>query len=111
MSYLNVTLYVMEGICEDAIRPYGVCRVPLYYLYIATISTDLLVTPKNTLFAFQRPSAEISFVQVAILIILVTTSSRKFRLIESNAKCRHLKKFTCKWTLRQVFICLRPLRS
>jgi hypothetical protein len=33
---------------------------------------------------------------------------RKFRLIESNAKCRHLKKFTCKGTLQQVFICLRP---
>ncbi len=27
---------------------------------------------------------------------------------ESNAKCRHLNKFTCKGTLGQVFICLRP---
>jgi hypothetical protein len=27
--------------------------------------------------------------------------------IETKAKCRHLKKFTCKGTLRQVFICLR----
>ncbi len=33
---------------------------------------------------------------------------RKIRLIEGNAKCRHLKKFTCKGTLRQVFISLRP---
>jgi hypothetical protein len=33
---------------------------------------------------------------------------RKIRLIEGNAKRRHLKKFTCKGTLRQVFICLRP---
>jgi hypothetical protein len=32
---------------------------------------------------------------------------RKIRLIESNAKC-YLKKLTCKGTLRQVFICLRP---
>jgi hypothetical protein len=31
---------------------------------------------------------------------------RKIRLKESNAKCRHIKKFTCKGTLRQVFICL-----
>ncbi len=31
----------------------------------------------------------------------------KIRLIEGNAKCRHLKKSTCKGTLRQVFICLR----
>jgi hypothetical protein len=32
----------------------------------------------------------------------------KIRLIEGNAKCRHLKKLICKGTLRQVFICLRP---
>jgi len=30
------------------------------------------------------------------------------RLIEGIAKCPHLKKLTCKGTLRQVFICLRP---
>ncbi len=29
---------------------------------------------------------------------------RKIRLIKGNAKCRHLKKFTCKGTLWQVFI-------
>ncbi len=28
---------------------------------------------------------------------------RKIRLIESNAKCRYLRKLTCKGTLRQVF--------
>ena len=33
-----------------------------------------------------------------------TYTRRKIRLIESNAKCRHLKKFTCKRTLRQVFL-------
>jgi hypothetical protein len=33
---------------------------------------------------------------------------RKIRLIEGNAKCRYLKKFTCKGTWRKVFICLRP---
>jgi hypothetical protein len=27
--------------------------------------------------------------------------------IDTKAKCRHLKKLTCKGTLRQVFICLR----
>jgi hypothetical protein len=26
----------------------------------------------------------------------------------TKAKCRHLKKLTRKWTLRQVFTCLRP---
>ncbi len=35
--------------------------------------------------------------------------SRKIKLMESNAKCRQLKKLTCKGTLRQVFICLMPL--
>ncbi len=29
---------------------------------------------------------------------------RKIRLIEGNAKCRHLKRSVCKGTLRQVFI-------
>ncbi len=29
---------------------------------------------------------------------------RQIRLIEGNAKCRHLKKLTCKGTLRQLFI-------
>jgi hypothetical protein len=33
---------------------------------------------------------------------------RKIRLIESNPKCRYLKKLTYKETLRQGFICLRP---
>ncbi len=32
---------------------------------------------------------------------------RKIILIEGNAKCRH-KKITCKGTLRQVDICVRP---
>ncbi len=35
------------------------------------------------------------------------TPRRKIRLIESNAKCRHLKEFTCKWTLRQVLNLVR----
>jgi hypothetical protein len=30
-------------------------------------------------------------------------SRTKIRLIEGNAKCRHLKKLACKVTLRQVF--------
>jgi hypothetical protein len=30
-------------------------------------------------------------------------SYRKIILIESNAKCRYLKKLACKWTLLQVF--------
>jgi hypothetical protein len=30
------------------------------------------------------------------------------KYINTKAKCCHLKKFTCKGILRQVFICLRP---
>jgi hypothetical protein len=35
---------------------------------------------------------------------LYTYPPRKIRLIEVNAKCRHLKKLTCKGTLRRLFI-------
>jgi hypothetical protein len=28
--------------------------------------------------------------------------------VETKIKCRHLKKFICEGTLRQMFICLRP---
>jgi hypothetical protein len=33
----------------------------------------------------------------------LASSRRKIRLIECNAKCRYLTKFTCKGTLPQVF--------
>ncbi len=40
--------------------------------------------------------------------LAITPPRRKIRPIESNAKCRYLKKLTCKETLQQVFFCLRP---
>jgi hypothetical protein len=40
-------------------------------------------------------------------MVAVVFHHRKIRLIEGKAKC-HLNKSTCYWTLRQVFICLRP---
>jgi hypothetical protein len=39
---------------------------------------------------------------------MYTPNRRKIRLIEGNAKGRHLKKLTCKGTLQKLFICLRP---
>ncbi len=33
---------------------------------------------------------------------------RNIRLIEDNAKCRHIKELTCEGTLRQVSICPSP---
>jgi hypothetical protein len=44
----------------------------------------------------------------SLKLLLLAQDLRKVRLIEDNAKCRYLKKLTCKGTLRQVFICLRP---
>jgi hypothetical protein len=42
-------------------------------------------------------------------LLLFKVTRRKIGLIESNAKnVVILKKLTCKGTLRQVFICLRP---
>ena len=44
----------------------------------------------------------------SLIIPPLEQERRKIRLIENIAKCRHLKKLTCKGTLGQVFICLRP---
>jgi hypothetical protein len=49
-----------------------------------------------------------NFVRGKCTLQVVSTNRRKIKLIEGNAKCRHLKQLTCKGTLRQVFICLRP---
>jgi hypothetical protein len=43
--------------------------------------------------------------------ILVHYTAEGMDCIDNKAKCRHLKTFTCKGTLRQVFICLRPIPS
>ncbi len=48
------------------------------------------------------------FYLVKYINICVFMPRRKIRLIESNAKCRYLKKLTLKGTLRQLFIYLRP---
>ncbi len=42
---------------------------------------------------------------------IISTERRKIRLIEGNEKCCDPKKFTCKETLRQEFICLRSRTS
>jgi hypothetical protein len=39
------------------------------------------------------------------LVVSLAYNRRKIRLIEDNAKCRHLIDLS---TLRQVFICLKP---
>ncbi len=44
-----------------------------------------------------------------VRVSTLSEKRKKIRLIEGNAKCRHLNKFSCKGTFRQVFICLRPI--
>jgi hypothetical protein len=47
----------------------------------------------------------IKWVHLQIFLLFAESiQRRKIRLIESNAKCRYLKKWTCKETLRQVFL-------
>jgi hypothetical protein len=46
----------------------------------------------------------IKWVHLQIFLLFAESiQRRKIRLIESNAKCRYLKKWTCEGTLRQVF--------
>jgi hypothetical protein len=37
-----------------------------------------------------------------------TQNHGQINYIDTKAKCRHLQEITCKGTLRQVLICLRP---
>ncbi len=88
------------------------------FLHIARLEFEIGLTSCLTQFS----NAEPTFVAFKICLICYHTvlffyedsdicfgsSRRKIRLIVGNAKCCHLKKVTCKVTLRQVFICLRP---
>jgi hypothetical protein len=56
---------------------------------------------------FQPPGIKSS--KKTMLLIVVIFGRRKIRLIESNEKCRYLKKLTWKGTLRQVFYLSPPL--
>ncbi len=47
----------------------------------------------------------IAFLSVSVTCVLkVITSHGLMKNIDTKAKCRHLKKLTCKGTLRQMFI-------
>ncbi len=47
---------------------------------------------------------------IQFLFSLEDFNHELINFIDTKAKCRHLKKLTCKWTLRQVFLCLSPPR-
>ncbi len=44
----------------------------------------------------------IRLIQILLSVLHDDVKRRKIRLIEGNAKCRRLKKWTCKGTLRKV---------
>ncbi len=46
--------------------------------------------------------------QQAIQVSVIGSARELINHIDTKSKCRHVKKFTCKGTLRQMFICLRP---
>jgi hypothetical protein len=43
-----------------------------------------------------------------VCVSSVSTGHGLINYTDIKAKCRHLKNFTCKRTLQQLFICLRP---
>jgi hypothetical protein len=49
--------------------------------------------------------------ELYVIITCEGTNRRKRRLIEGKAICRHLKKLTCKGTMRQVFEAQSPIPS
>ncbi len=82
---------------------YSVDRISLYVIFSRCVYLRN-VNVKQTIFAIFVCICSILFGPVAL-------SCRKIRLIEGNAKCRHLKQWTYKGTLRQVFVCPRPRTS
>jgi hypothetical protein len=94
------------------------CQPPPPRLFIVYKSKNIKLFKKYYLFLFfkhavdffcelQEPAYRKGTVDFTLLR-LETLERRQVRVIKGNAKCRHLKKFTCKGTLRKVFICLRP---
>ncbi len=73
--------------------------------------SDVTLPSKSANLSQQFCTCLLNFLSKLRFLFLETfrrTKRREIRLIESNAKCRYLKKITCKGTLRQVFIRLRP---
>ncbi len=96
------------------------CR-PAFFLAVKYLQRSILCenifTELNFLFVFPyRDSSFRNITKGSSRISKLVPGSfrpqhrRKIRLIEGNAKCP-LKNLTCKGTVRQVFICLRPLPS
>jgi hypothetical protein len=73
-------------------------RIFLQKFSLLTLSTFFWCTSKeNPERLHVRSSLQVLF------LVMVSLCRRKIILRECNAKCRYLKKLTCKGTLRQVF--------
>jgi hypothetical protein len=70
--------------------------------FTTTYVTPLLIATHPDFICYASASVD------SELNMRIQRAHKKIRLIESNAKCRYLKKLACKMILRQVFICLRP---
>ncbi len=86
--------------CQDLI---GV-KLPLYLLFLPIRKNDQIKTNFCVKYGIKLNLIENWKI---ISNAPVWYVRRNIRLIESNAKCRYLQKFTCKGTLWHVFICLR----
>ncbi len=100
----------------DTVKKLGICVIPLNWtdvigwgrpnLFLLTPSLFFILSINSDCCLWGRRSSNGACQKQSRIWNSGQAVERK--LIESNAKCKHLKKLTCKGTLQQVFICLRP---
>ncbi len=117
---------------KSRFKPAAICDQPfvttasliLTYCYVTFFTTNLwkdcitiIIKSYASLYMYTFCKsyyyADFSIVWFAIPMLINLEDSMDLLMdlinyIETKAKCRHLKKLTCKRTLRQVFVCLRP---
>ncbi len=106
---------------RKSLKFYAGCKI-FGSFYSCPFCYFILKTSRNLLFLLKRRSVfpephlnlfKILFEQIVQIwntagCNFYNVDRRKIRLIEGNAKCRHLKQLTCKGSLRRLFICMRP---
>ncbi len=84
---------------------YRRCQVALLRVRVSSSSYFMHSTRTSKMGAYEY----IRLNQILLSVLPDDVTRRKIRLIEGNAKCRHLKKWTCKGTCgRCCDFCLRP---
>jgi hypothetical protein len=99
MQSQNKNIKYREKLCRSHFcsGKYRICEVNIY-----------LFMPNNFEWKTLIHLCEGTLMRKVFRTEAATCYRRKIRIIEGNAKCRHQKKFACKGTLRQAFVCLRP---